>query len=266
MFPIRSAHAPPLPRCDARSPPRQVVAPRCPIGIAAIDTVLGGGVAQGRMHEVYASGLDDAAGAIGFAALLAATLAGGKQDKSLAWLRDSRVLRSSGVLQARGLIEHGGIIPSACLFVLADNGRALLRAGLDIVRCTGLGTAIIETHGPLPELDLTASRRLALAAESSGITLLVLRIGAEPVPSAAQTRWSAASAPSRALHGNAPGASTFDITLLRQRSGPSGMGWRLEWDRDRRMFRETKISDAVVSVPVGRSVADRDGRPAVRAA
>lgn len=231
-----------------------------------MDTVLDGGVAQGRLHEVYASGPDDAAGAIGFAALLAATLTRDRQDKSFAWLRDSRALRSGGAIQARGLIEHGGIIPSTCLFVLADNGRALLRAGLDIVRCTGLGTAIIEAHGPLPELDLTASRRLALAAESSGTTLLVLRIGAEPAPSAAQTRWSAASAPSRALPGNAPGAPTFDIALLRQRSGPSGMGWRLEWDRDRRLFRETTIFDAVVPVPRGGPVADRDGRPAARAA
>src|SRR3546814_11674827 len=87
----------------------------------------------------------------------------------------------------------------------------------------------------MSELDLTASRRLALAAEKSGTTLLLLRTGADPVPSAAQTRWSVASAPSRAFAANAPGTPTFDITLLRQRSGPSGTSWRLEWNRYQRI-------------------------------
>ena len=43
---------------------------------------------------------------------------------------------------------------------------------------------------------LTATRRLMLSAETSGVTVLSVRIGAEPAPSAAATRWGVAAAPS----------------------------------------------------------------------
>jgi protein ImuA len=102
----------------------------------------------------------------------------------------------------------------------------------------------------------TANRRLALATEKSGVSLFLLRIDAMPVPSAAETRWQVAAAPSRALPGQAPGLPTFDITLLRQRSGPSGLDWRLEWDRDQRKFREAAVSGAVVPVPARGPAAD----------
>jgi protein ImuA len=132
---------------------------------------------------------------------------------------------------------------------------ALLRATVDALRCPALGVVIAESWGSMRELDLTASRRLALAAEKSGVTLLLLCLNAEPVPSAAQTRWEVASAPSQALPGHAPGAPVFDITLLRQKSGPCGMNWRLEWDRDRRIFREAPLSGRVVPVPADRPAA-----------
>ena len=74
----------------------------------------------------------------------------------------------------------------------------------------------------MPLLDLTASRRLALAAEQSGVTLLMLRLEAEPVPSAADTRWAVSAAPSQALEANAPGPPQLEIELLRRRVGPFG--------------------------------------------
>lgn len=88
-------------------------------------------------------------------------------------------------------------------------------------------------------------------AERSGAPLVLLRIDATPKPSAAQTRWQVASAPSRTLPGNAPGLTTFYVTLLRQRAGPCGLVWRLEWDRDHRIFREAPLSGGVVPVPAG---------------
>jgi protein ImuA len=108
-------------------------------------------------------------------------------------------------------------------------------------------------------LDLTASRRLALAAEQSGATLFLLRLGAEPAPSAADTRWAVSAAPSEALEANAPGAPTFDIELLRRRSGPSGMRWRLEWNRDRLAFIDPALPGAVVSLSTGRPAAAQPG-------
>jgi protein ImuA len=222
-------------------------------GIASLDKTLAGGIACGRVHEIYAADADDAAGAAGFSAMLAAGLV--SPSRPLIWLREKRAARANGILQAEGWAQLGGR-PEACLFVLADDATALLRASLDAARCTGLGAVIVEAQGRLPALNLTASRRLSLAAAQSGVTLFLLRIDAEPVPSAAETRWSVASAPSHGLPGKAPGMPTFDIELLRQRSGPSGMGWRLEWDRDRHMFRDTALSGTVVPVPVRGPAAD----------
>ena len=76
--------------------------------------------------------------------------------------------------------------------------------------------------GKCPALDLTASRRLALAAEQSGVTLFLLRLEAQPVPSAADTRWTVGAAPSRSLEADAPGPPMFEIELLRRRAGPAG--------------------------------------------
>jgi len=229
---------------------------RRPFGIASLDAALGGGLVRGRIHEVYAAESDDLASAAGFAVGVATCVA--DAGGVIVWLRVQRAARLGGVVQACGWVELGGAAGQGLVGVVPD-GMALLRAGVDALRCAALGAVIVESWGAMRELDLTASRRLALAAEKSGVPLLLLRHEATPVPSAAQTRWQVAAAPSRALPGNAPGGPTFDVTLLRQRSGPCGLGWRLEWDRDRRMFREAALSGAVVSTPAHRPATDTGG-------
>ena len=226
-------------------------------GIDAVDGALNGGLARGRLHEIYASGAEngardgaehgapsvakdpdqdrtaDAASACGFAAMLAirACLAG----DAIFWLRHERAARLGGVLQAQGLIALG-LDPAKIICVMAPDTDALLRAAVDAVRCGGLGAVVVEGWGAMPRLDLTASRRLKLAAETSGVTLLLLRIDAVPVTSAAETRWSVKAAPSSALAANAPGRPAFDIALLRRRAGPAGLATRLEWNRDQLSF------------------------------
>lgn len=224
----------------------------------ALDAILGGGFGYGRIHEVYTDDAEDAVAAAGFAAAVAVGMAEGSADKrrSVLWLRNIRV---PGRLQANGWAELGGA-PEHGLLGTAPDCKALLRAAIDALRCADLGAVIVESWRRMPELDLTASRRLALAAKKSGVPLFLLRIDATPLPSAAQTRWQVSSAPSRALPGNAPGQPSFDIALLRQRSGQSGLNWRVEWDRDRRKFREAS-SGAVVSVSSRRPAADPGSLP-----
>lgn len=218
-------------------------------GVASLDAALGGGLAPGCIHEVYASESDDGASAAGFAVGMAMGMA--DPDRKVLWLRMRRAARLGGMMQANGWAELGGV-PSEGLVGVVSDAMALLRAAVDALRCAALGAVIVEGWGAIRELDLTASRRLALTAERSGVPLLLLRMDAVPVPSAAQTRWQVAPAPSGALPGHAPGAPAFDVTLLRQRSGPCGLDWRLEWDRDRRIFRETPLLGAVVPLPAHR--------------
>ena len=225
------------------------------IGIDALDSVLAGGLAPERIHEVYAPCVEDAAGAAGFAVLLAGLFANNGSNRPVAWVHERQSWRQGGIVQGESVSALGSR-PEDFLFIQADSRKALLKACLDAARCTGLGAVVMQAQGPLPELTLTASRQLLLAVQNSGVTLVMLRIGAEPVPSAAETRWAAASAPSRALAANAPGRPAFDITLLRQKSGPSGMSWRVEWDRERAAFRDAQAPGAMVSVPVRRPAED----------
>lgn len=231
--------------------------PRPAFDFASFDAALDGGLARGRVHEVYAAESGDAASMAGFAIGMAMATTD-RPVLPMLWLRVQRAARLGGVVHASGWAELGGG-PGHGLVAVVPDAMALLRATVDALRCAGLGAVIVESWGAMRELDLTASRRLVLAAEKSGVPLFLLRVEAEPVPSAAQTRWQVASAPSRALPGQAPGNPVFDVTLLRQRSGPCGLSWRLEWDRDQRLFRKAALSGAVVSVPSCGPVEDTGG-------
>lgn len=229
-------------------------------GVASLDASLGGGMAYGRVHEVYAADAADAAAAAGFAMALTTGMTDRCDNGTVLWLRSGRRGGPASILQANGWADMGGKPGDGLLGIVPDT-LALLRTAVDALRCAALGTVVVEGWGPMRELDLTASRCLALAAERSGVPLILVRIDAAPVPSAAQTRWQVAAAPSHPLPGHAPGVPVFDITLLRQRAGPCGLDWRLEWNRDQRKFREATVSGAVVSVPIRRPAADTGTEP-----
>ena len=135
---------------------------RIATGHEALDRVLGGGLARGRVHELFAASSDDAASATGFAAMLALRAVG--RQSPIFWLRTDASERFGGRLHAPGLVELGGD-PGSLVLGQAPDVKALLRAAADAARCPGLSALIVETHGKCPVLDLTASRRLALAVE-----------------------------------------------------------------------------------------------------
>lgn len=224
-----------------------------PLGVEALDARLGGGLARGRLHELFAAEPADTGSAAGFAAMLALITA--PEGQPLVWLRQEDAERRGGRLHPPGLAEIG-LDPARLLLVLLPDPVALLRAAADVVRCRPVGAAVIELWRQPRALDLTASRRLAVAAEDSGVTTLMLRTEAEPMPSAAHSRWSIAAAPSVALEAEAPGHPALDVELLRQRGRPAGARFRLEWDRERGHFREPALSGAVVSAARGGSLGD----------
>lgn len=204
---------------------------RVATGHGALDQALDGGLARGRLHELFA-GVEDEGAAAGLALILARLASG---EAPLLWLRIASAVRVSGAAYGPGLAALG-IDPAQLLIGMMADEAMLLRAAVDALRCPALGGVVIELRGRAPLLDLTASRRLALAAEGSGVTALMLRIGTEPVPSAADTRWRVAAAPSLPLPGNAPGMSAFELHLLRRRAGRDGLGWRLMWDSGQGRF------------------------------
>jgi len=225
---------------------------RAPTGHGTIDAALGGGLALGRLHEAFAADPGDAATASGFAAALACLTA---KSGPVVWLREAEA-EAAGRLHGPGLAELG-LDPARLVLGIPAAPLDLLRAAADVVRCSAIAMVVVELwRNPRP-LDLTASRRLAVAAEASGVTALLLRIAAQPAPSAAQTRWRVAAAPSLALDADAPGRPAFDLDLVRQRGGPEGLRWQVEWNRDTRTFADAAapLSGAVVPLAEHRPVA-----------
>ena len=214
------------------------------LGLADVDAALGGGLARGRLHELFAAEREDASGAAGFATMLACLML--PAGAPVLWLRQEEAERQDGRLHAPGLAEIG-LDPARLVLAVLPDPVTLLRCAADVVRCAEVGAVVIELWRNPRALDLTASRRLAVAAEASGVTALMLRAQAEPSPSAAQTRWSVRAAASTALEAQAPGHTVLDIELLRQRGRPSGGRWLLEWDREESRFTEPAASGAVAA-------------------
>ena len=208
------------------------------------------GLVPAQLHELYACDPGDAASGAGFAIALA--LAAGALP--MVWIRTEACERNGGRLHASGLAELGLDADRIVVVVVADEA-ALLRAAAEAARCVGLGTLLIEAWGRAPGIDLTATRRLMLAAEASGVTVLSLRVGAEPSPSAAASRWGVASVASAALEAGAPGMPAFDIELLRRRGGPPGARWRVEWNRDAKCFVPLSGADRAALPGAGLSLA-----------
>lgn len=235
-----------------------------PLGIDSLDRALGGGIARGRLHELFAAEPADGGSATGFAAMLARIAM--PHAAPLLWLRQGDAETRGGRLHAPGLAAIG-LDPSRLVLLVLPDPLTVLRAAADVVRCAQVGAAVIELWRNPPALDLTASRRLAVAAEETGVTTLMLRAEAEPTPSAAQTRWQIASAPSVALEAEAPGHPAFDIALLRQRGRPDGGRWRVEWDREQGRFHPAPDAASATTLPgaVVPAVAGRSSTAALRA-
>ncbi|WP_324697390.1 ImuA family protein [Novosphingobium aerophilum] len=193
---------------------------------------------QDGVHEFYAAGAQDGSAALALALLcvVQGTVQRCRPSGPLIWLRLAKGKQSRQRPYAPGLAELG-IDPAAIVLMRLPDIQSLLRAGVDCVRHGGAAAVVMEMDGRAPTFDLTASRRLALAAEQSGTMVMIVRSGAEPTPSAAHTRWQVASAPSVPLPADAPGGPVFDITLLRRRGGREGLNLQLEWDRERGTFR-----------------------------
>jgi protein ImuA len=151
-----------------------------PTGFPGIDQVLPeGGLRAGALHQIVAAP-DDAASAAGFAVLLLARL--GRQGPVL-WCRATDDLYAPGLI---GL----GLAPERVILVRARRPADRLWAMEEGLRAGGLAAVLGEPDA----LDLTASRRLQLAAEGSATPCFVLTPSGTGGSTVAVTRWHVASA------------------------------------------------------------------------
>lgn len=197
-----------------------------PLGHPQADSLLGGGLRPGALHEVFARGW----GGGGFAALLALRAAG---TKPLFWIRPDYEALEYGQVSPNGLLELGGD-PRNLILLRTKNAADALSAANDILACPHVGAVLLEIGRQPKCLDLVASRRLAFAAGESGATPILLREGAQEEPSAALTRWEAASAPSREDDDDW-GNPRFAVELMRHRAGGVGR-FLMEWNSNDGLF------------------------------
>ncbi len=211
--------------------------PPLPFGLPALDAALpGGGLAVDALHEVMGTGTDlqHAATAARFAAGILA-----RRPGPVLWVLERADLFAPGLAGA-------GLHPDRVIYARAGrDGLLVMEEGL---RHHGLAGVVGELSGPL---SLTASRRLHLAAEASGVMALVLRrpwhAGAGHAgagrPSgrdgeasagvtAAATRWRVSALPSPPVLPHAPdvpglGQVRWRLDLLRCRGGRTG-----SWDTE----------------------------------
>ena len=230
--------------------------PLLPIGAPQVDERLRGGIVQAGLHEFFGGAKADSYAAAAFALLLAWRLP--ENDAGIFWITGDKERQTSGRLYPFGLSAMGGN-PSRILLVQTADLRDALRAAADTIRSKAARAVILETHGNARLVDLTSTRRLALAAAESGVLALLVRGDAVPMPSAASTRWQICSAPSVPYPGNAPGLPTFDLRLLRHRGGTAPFAARVTWDHATRSFFDTPLSGGL-SAPITDAEADPQQR------
>ncbi len=204
---LRAAEAPPGPALPALS-----------LGAPALDTALPwGGLPRGCLHELVAAPGDAAAS--GFAAMLLGKLMG---TSGLAlWGMLARGSRTQGQPYGHGLARFG-VAPERLVLVQAPDESSLLWAMEEALRARRFAAVLGEDVAP----DLTATRRLQLAAAAGETTALLVAPPRHGRISAAVTRWRAAALP-------ADGATTtrWHLSLERCRGGAGG-AWHTEWSHE----------------------------------
>ncbi|MCC7275113.1 MAG: damage-inducible mutagenesis protein [Alphaproteobacteria bacterium] len=190
-----------------------------PLGVPAVDRFLPGGLARRGVHEVTAASEGDLGAATGFLLALLRRLA---PRMPVLWARAADP--AAGVPYAPGLAA-AGVAPGRLLLLVARRPVEALWAAEEALRA-GRVAVVAE----LDAIDLTAGRRLQLAAEAGGGPALVLCRRAERrTASAARSRWRVAAAPGEGTAADGVGRSRWRVALVRCRGGGEGE-WLVEWD------------------------------------
>jgi protein ImuA len=183
-----------------------------PFGEPEIDSRLpGGGLALGALHEVAGGGngaLDGAAAALFAAGVLART------HGPVLWCV-SRDLFAPALSQA-------GLHPDRVLCIDTRSDKEVLACMEEGLRHGGLAGVV----GEISRLAMTPSRRLQLAAETSGTIAIAIRRWRRPAeatdfgqPTASTTRWRVSALPASPLPVPGVGRPRWLVELIRAKAG-----------------------------------------------
>jgi protein ImuA len=206
-----------------------------PLGIGEIDSCLGGGVPLGVLHEITAADHRSCPSALGF--LLALTNIVRRSKGAFLWPLVKNT-RAFGDPYAPGL-RFFGLDSGRVIFVRCTKERDSLWTMEEGLRLGGIAAVI---GARTKAMDLTASRRLQLAAEQSNTPVLLLRSYNDGSQSAAVTRWRVSPAPSARDEFDFYKNARFRVALEYARGGKTGE-WVMEWDHDAHSLRLSSALD-----------------------
>ncbi|MEZ5922491.1 MAG: hypothetical protein R3C60_14245 [Parvularculaceae bacterium] len=224
-------------------------------GLAAIEAEPWRAAAPGALYEIAGKDWRDSAAASGYALALAGAIAK-KRAGAVLFLALRHEERDAGRLYAPEKSLYG-IDGGRFVFCLAGDVKALLWAAEEAARSPSTAALIIDIGKPHRLLTLSATRRLQLAAESSGATPLLLRNAEDREPSAALRRFRLSPAPSAPFpyDARAPGAPRWRVEIDRCRLGMRG-DFVVEWDEERGEL----ATPPAVHVPSPAALADGPAR------
>jgi protein ImuA len=212
------------------------------LGEAAVDAVFPtGGLTRAALHEVMAAEHRDRPAALGFTLALLGRMwrqLGGHDRRPVLWCQQADSAFDFGSLYGPGLAAFG-CDPTRLITVTARSMADVLWAMEEGLKCTALSGVVGAFGRGSPELGLTATRRLQLAAEASGVTALLLRLPNDDPAGVARTRWRIAARPSQRPMwlGSRPdvarnygiGRPSWQVRLEKCRGGQPAV-WEMEWE------------------------------------
>ena len=205
--------------------------PVVPFGIAEIDRHLPtGGLVQDALPEQFAENHADIGAVTVFCITILIRLLSIEDQnpkRPILWCLQNQVM-DTGDFYPSGF-AHLGLNPAHIFAVRTKHDTDALWVMEEALRC-GVLCAVV---GELKSVDLTASRRLQLAAKAGNTMPLLLRPVSDTLaPSAAATRWQIAANSSKprgwAAELNEPGPACWRANLFRCRGGTPG-NWTMEW-------------------------------------
>jgi protein ImuA len=213
------------------------------LSLGAPDATLKGGLGLGELHELAPLAPFHSGAASGFALALSTLV---PRDGPVIWVQQDFAALETGALYGLGC-DLFGLASSRLLAVRTATPRDTLWAMEEAVKASGIAAVIGELAQDGQAADLTATRRLSLAAQQGGGLCLLLRQREISQPSAAATRWAVAATPGVIDGIGGLGRTALRLSLTKNRRGPCG-SWVLQWDHHAKRFLPA-LSIAVAAPP-----------------
>jgi protein ImuA len=233
----------------------------------SLDRLLNGGLARGALHEILAASPGDLAAAAGFVLALASRFAAYSQAPIL-WISEDFATRENGALYGPGLALYG-LDPDRLVVIHTADAKDAFWGLEEALKCRAPAVVVGEILTLAKTYDLTASRRLVLAAQKSGTPCLLFASGlsghADALSSSAETRFEIRAGPSPRLSSAGgrlplPGLATWSVRIAKARASPTGIDRTLFrpvlWDHAEASFCDT------LSFPLAPFSGDRSDLPA----